>query len=315
MNELKEGFYNLKKVKDISYWTDWEKVKDTLNKMQFTKKEMALAFFTIFLFTYDIFDINIYYFFTNLTGDKEVIYLVNKTIKAIIMFFSLYILAKKFKFLFPYKDMKTKTEKMDFFIRSVGSSYTLSGMLCAMAVFLQVPLFSEVKIKDVQGVSRDLDINIVSDLSLSFLFDLPLEEFLCLLMFFFFYKILLPKTNKAILISVLLSSLIFGLWHINYNTHTILPIAFSRIAMFIMLFVYRDILGLIVTHYLNDVLFLLNHLGVDFLSLPIEVFNKGFIFILIYVGVSAFTAKFIWKNYHQITFSDIYDFLMKKRIK
>lgn len=118
-------------------------------------------------------------------------------------------------------------------------------------IFIFIPLYGE----DPQGLAN---VTYSTHQYLLHITELPFtaigEEILKVLMFLALLSIIKTHWNSRLILSVLISSFIFGMLHINYKVTAVFPIAMSSIPYFIYLLKYRSIYPLIIAHFIFDFL-------------------------------------------------------------
>ena len=127
------------------------------------------------------------------------------------------------------------------------------------------------------------------------------EEFFKFLIFLAFISLIKLPKNIPIIISIILSSFIFGYMHVFHHTLTAgLPLAFSAIPSFIFLIKYKSIIPLIIAHFVLDTLAFISHIEIIGKNISGIIFSTIFLVWLMMLMYPIFRDIYSSIKYHFI---------------
>lgn len=188
---------------------------------------------------------------------------------------------------FAYKDLSP-------YIKNVTNFKTT--LVVSFKLILVLSLFTLITLPFTGSDPQDVQRYALSDtMFFQLILELPFtaigEEIFKALMLFAFIRLFKPFKNMNVVLAIILSSIVFGLLHINYNFQNsleiILAIGITCVPTYIFLLYYKSIYPLILIHFVQDfVAFSSTSLNYSFIAVYYQLF------IIIMCMVMVITGKF-----------------------
>lgn len=160
-------------------------------------------------------------------------------------------------------------QDIDPYLKKVENSWTNTfkegGILYIYEIMLSGIVVLIMKTPDPQGIAN-LTYSFETFLHTKLLLPIFIafgEEFFKLLIFLALISLINLPIKFKIIISIILSSFIFGYMHVfNFKLTAGLPIAISSIPGFIFLIKYKSVIPLIISHFIFDTLAFISHIDI-----------------------------------------------------